>query len=143
MNSTTNLSRSGARPDGSTLQSPGFRAVQTSRPEHAARPATTARFLARWAAALIVLASTAQAQEDMTPKKPAIGSTCSLLVIGEHGAKHSAARRNAAEDRTRSRVKGTLMLFDERWVMVETKGGWQVWIPRSAVVSLRTRGASE
>lgn len=93
---------------------------------------------------MIVLASTAQAQmEDVTPKKPALGSRCSILVTGEYGAKHSAAKRHAVDDRTRSRVKGKLMLFDERWVMVETKAGWQVWIPRSAVVSLWTRDDPE
>jgi hypothetical protein len=94
-------------------------------------------------AALLSMA-TAQAQFAGPPKKPTIDSPCEVTARGEFGSKQTVAKtKGSPGDLTRSRVTGTLRVFGDKWVMIETKKGWQVWIPREAMLSIRTKRAAE
>ena len=95
-------------------------------------------------AAALLSAATAQAQFAGPPKKPSVDSPCVVTARGEFGSKQTVAKTQGSPgDRTRSRVTGTLRVFGDKWVMIETQKGWQVWIPREAMLSIRTKRATE
>ena len=95
-------------------------------------------------AAATLSAATVQAQFAGPPKKPALDCPCVVTARGEFGSKQTVAKTQGSPgDCTRSRVTGTLRVFGDQWVMIETKKGWHVWIPREAMLSIRTKRATE
>ena len=102
------------------------------------------RYLFGCVVAALLSMATAQAQFAGPPTKPSLDSPCVVTARGEFGSKQTVAKtKGSPGDLTRSRVTGTLRVFGDQWAMIETKKGWQVWIPREAMLSIRTKRATE